>query len=310
MENFDKKIIAIIVTYNRVNLLKECIDALASQDYHTDILIVNNNSTDGTREFLNNAPSLYPKNRFYVYNLDENLNGAGGYNYGMKMAVGLDYDYFWIMDDDCIPKKDSLLKLIEADKRLGGNYGFLSSKALWIDGSICRTNVQRTAVAHRINDFTTELVKVDFASFVSLFVKKEDVIRVGFPIKEFIIWTDDLEWTRRLTFYKLNEYAKPGYLCNNSVVVHKTKDNNGVTIVTDTHDRIERYKYIYRNDVYCFRREGIRGHIYIFVRNLYHILKVLLFSKNDKVYKINMIMKGYFDGFSFNPKIEYFGKNA
>ena len=305
MDSSNKKIIAIIVTYNRVNLLKECIEALVNQNYHCDILVVNNNSSDGTREFLDETKNLYTKCQFYIYNLDENLNGAGGYNYGMKMATKLDYDYFWIMDDDCIVRLDSLSELIKADEKLGGYYGFLSSKVVWTDGNVCTTNVQRKAVARRVTDFDSERVNVDFASFVSLFVKKTDVKDVGYPIKEFIIWTDDLEWTRRLTFYKINKNSKPGYLCNKSIVTHKTKDNLGVSIVTDTYDRIERYKYIYRNDVYCFRREGIRGHLYMIVRNLYHIFRVLLFSKNDKLYKIKMILRGYIDGFSFNPVIEY-----
>ena len=305
MTKNSKKIITIIVTYNRLSLLKECIDALVKSNYHTDILIVNNNSSDGTKEFLSIAQKLYPENRFYIYNLDTNLNGAGGYNYGMKKAIHLDYDYFWIMDDDCIVNANSLEELINADEKLLGNYGFLSSKVLWIDGNICKTNVQRIAVARKIRDFKTEIVNVDYASFVSLFVKKIDVINVGLPIKEFIIWTDDLEWTRRLTYDKLYKNSKPGYLCNNSIVTHKTKDNKGVSIVTDSYDRIDRYKYIYRNDVYCFRREGLRGYLYIWFRNLYHIIRVILFSKNDKLFKINTIINGYNEGLRFNPRIEY-----
>ena len=50
----------------------------------TDILVVNNNSSDGTKEYLN---SLTDNNiKFYIYNLDTNLNGAGGFNYGIKKA--------------------------------------------------------------------------------------------------------------------------------------------------------------------------------------------------------------------------------
>lgn len=304
MENNDKKVIAIIVTYNRLDLLKECITALCNSTCCPDILIVNNNSTDGTREYLDNITSLY-NNKFYVYNLDENLNGAGGFNYGIREALKLNYEFLWIMDDDCIVDKDALKELLNVDKKLSGNYGFLSSKVLWKDGSICKTNIQRKAVARRVTDFNSEFVNVDFASFVSLFVKSKDALSIGLPIKEFIIWTDDLEWTRRLTYNKLYSEAKPGYLCNKSIVTHKCKNNFGVTIVKDTSDRIERYKYIYRNDVYCFKREGIKGYLYILVRNLYHIIRVLLFSKTNKIFKIKTIIKGYILGFKFNPKIEY-----
>ncbi len=48
-----KSTCAIIVTYNRIELLKECIDKLLNQTTKINhILIFNNNSTDGTREWL------------------------------------------------------------------------------------------------------------------------------------------------------------------------------------------------------------------------------------------------------------------
>lgn len=300
-----KKIVAVIVTYNRLDLLKECIFALTKSKYKVDILIVNNNSQDGTREFLLEVNQIYKDVKFHIYNLDENLNGAGGFNYGILKACTLNYDYIWLMDDDCIVNENSLSKLVEIDEELQGKYGFLSSKVVWKDNSICKTNVQRNKIARRVKDFKSKLVKVDFASFVSLFVKKKDVINIGLPIKEFIIWTDDLEWTRRLTYKKLYKNAMKGYLCNESVVMHKCANNFGVSIVKDTKDRIERYKYIYRNDVYCFRREGILGHMYMLIRNTYHILKILLFSPYDKIKRIKILIRGYIEGYKFFPNIEY-----
>lgn len=305
MNKFNKKIIAVIVTYNRIELLKECITSILSSSVVPDILVVNNNSNDGTKEYLDETKNNTKNVNIYPYHMDTNLNGSGGYNFGLKEAAKLDYDYIWLMDDDTIVNKDSLEKLIDVANELNDNFGFLSSKVLWTDGSICKTNVQRRRVARKIRDFKSRLVQVDFASFVSLLVKREDVIRVGLPIKEFIIWTDDLEWTRRLTFKKVNSYAAPGYLCNESIVTHKCKQNCGVDIVKDSGDRKDRYKYIYRNDVVCFRREGIRGHIFMFIRNMYHIARIILFSPRHKINKIKALLNGYIEGYKFNPEIEH-----
>lgn len=305
MSNEIKKTVAVIVTYNRIGLLKECIEALAKSDELVDVLIVNNASSDGTKEYLDTIDELYNDIKFYIYNMNENLNGAGGYNYGLNEAAKLNYKYIWLMDDDCIVNRNSYSELLKVADELTDNFGFLSSKVLWKDGSICKTNVQRKSVARKIRDFSSHIVNVDFASFVSCLVKTEDVLNVGLPIKEFIIWTDDLEWTRRLTYKKVYEEAKPGYLCNDSVVTHKCANNFGVTIVKDTKERLPRYKYIYRNDVVCFRREGIRGHIYMVVRNLYHIVRILLFAPYDKLDRINVLLKGYFEGYKYYPDIEY-----
>ena len=306
MNNISKTV-AIIVTYNRLELLKECINSLLNSDEVVDILVVNNNSTDGTKEYLNNL-SNNGKNKTYVYNLETNLNGAGGFNFGIKKALEHNYKYLWIMDDDTIVYKNALSELYKVANELNDEFGFLSSKVLWKDLSICKTNIQRKAVARRIKDFKSHLVKVDYCSFVSCFVKSEDVKNIGLPIKEFIIWTDDLEWTRRLTSKKYYKHAKNGFLCNDSIVIHKCINNFGVTIVKDTSDRLDRYKYIYRNDVFCFKREGIRGHLYVLVRNLYHIILVLFLSKHSKIKKIKTIINGYIEGFSFNPKIEMFNE--
>lgn len=305
MDNLIKSVVAVVVTHNRLELLKECVFALSNSSELCDVIIVNNASTDGTKEYLNSVEEQYKSIRFYIYNSDINMNGAGGYNYGIRMASKLDYKYVWLMDDDCIVQNDSLSELLYAANKLNDNFGFLSSKVIWKDGNICKTNVQRKSVARRINDFNTELVNVDFSSFVSCLFKKSDICIVGLPIKEFVIWTDDLEWTRRLTFNKINPYAKPGYLCNKSVVTHKCANNFGVTIVKDTPDRLERYKFIYRNDVVCFRREGIRGHLYMFIRNFYHIIRILLFAPDKRLDRIKYLVNGYIEGYSFNPEIEY-----
>ena len=125
----DKKVMAVVVTYNRKELLKESIKALLEQDYNNcHILIVDNASTDGTKEFIEEEIQNSKVN--YV-NTGANLGGAGGFNFGMKKAHELGCEFIWLMDDDCIVHKDSLTELINADKELNGNYGFLSSKVLW-----------------------------------------------------------------------------------------------------------------------------------------------------------------------------------
>ena len=43
----------VIVTFNRLGLLKECIDcALNQNDVYSELVVIDNNSTDGTGEYL------------------------------------------------------------------------------------------------------------------------------------------------------------------------------------------------------------------------------------------------------------------
>ena len=309
IKNENINVLTIVVTYNRVELLKECLNAINNSTKKSDVLIIDNNSTDGTKKAIKDIKQEYRTQIYYV-NTGINLGGAGGYNKGLLEAVRLSvgkkhkYKYFYLMDDDTIIKRDALKKLILTATSLNDNFGFLSSKVLWKDGSICKTNVQRMAVAKKINDFTTDLVQVDYASFVSLLIKEEDVIELGLPIKDFFIWSDDLEYTRRFS-----RRAK-SYLVNGSVVVHKCAENYGVDITREKDiNRIERYKYIYRNDVYTFKKEGIRGYAFLFIRFIYHMLKII-FIASKKTDKIKTIIKSHMDGFKFNPTIEYVNANT
>lgn len=294
--NDKKKVMAIVVTYNRKELLKECINALISQNYkNCEILIIDNASTDGTKELIDKE---FNNNKIHYKNTGSNLGGAGGFNYGMKEAYKLGCDYMWIMDDDCIVHKDSLEKLMEADKELNSNYGFLSSKVLWKDDSICVMNIQKKKFSRWLKNFNRNLQTIAMASFVSLFVKTSIVEEVGLPIKDFFIWTDDWEYTRRIS------RKHKCYYVADSVVTHKSKQNVGASIAT-VDDRLERFKYLYRNDVVLYRREGIKGWILLYIRIALHKIRIILSNKNNKIERLEIINEAIKKGKNFYPKVEF-----
>ena len=216
----------------------------------------------------------------------------------MRRAVKDGYKYVWVMDDDSIPETDCLLRLKEAEKTVGGNYGFLASKVVWTDGSLCRMNIPRDTLNHKLTVFGEEPQKIVIASFVSMLIPADRIRELGLPIKEFFIWVDDWEYARRIS----SKYDS--YLIPNSIVVHKTKDNNGADIIKDSGSRIDRYRYMYRNSVYFYKKEGVFGDAYLIGRTIIHILKVLLFSKKDKLGKCKLIILSTIEGIGFRPEIE------
>ena len=292
-----KKTAAIVVTYNRKELLLQNIEALLKQTMRNqlEIVIIDNASTDGTVE----AIKRYVDTGEIIYiNTGSNLGGAGGFQYGIRYAAEHDYEFVWVMDDDCIPRENTLEKFYEADQILKGDYGFLSSKVLWKDLSICSMNIQRKTLTKNISKFDQKILPIVMASFVSLFIKISVVKKVGLPIKEFFIWTDDWEYTRRIS------RTYPCYVVTDSIVIHKSTSNIGANIYSDSYDRLSRYKYLYRNDVYLYRREGVRGAIYEVFRLSGHIVKVIFKAEDHKFERIKLIIKGTISGLDFNPNIE------
>jgi hypothetical protein len=92
----------------------------------------------------------------------------------------------------------------------------------------------------------------------------------------------------------------------NSKVTHKTKTNTGSDISRDD-ERLDRYKYAYRNEMYIARKNGLKGvGRYLLKINL-HICRVIVHSKENKFKKIRIIIGNMLKGIKFNPKIEYIG---
>lgn len=295
MKGMSNKIAAVVVTYNRKELLLECVEKLLLQTYDTfDILLIDNHSTDGTKEAIE---KFLPDSRIIYKDTGSNLGGAGGFQFGIKEAAKYDYEYVWLMDDDSMPTTDALENLVKAYEELD-RPGFLSSKVLWTDGQLCKINIQRSSLTKNISDFSDRFIDAAIASFVSLFVPMSVVKDVGLPIKEFFIWTDDWEYTRRISLkYKC-------YVVTDSEVIHKTKSNTGANIAVDSEDRIERYRYAYRNEMYLYKREGIKGMMHVFARTPVHITRVLLYAKSKKMYRIRIILISTFDGIKFEPQTE------
>ena len=287
---------AVVVTWNRRALLMECLERLFAQTWRDmDVLVVDNASDDGTGEAL--AP-LVEAGRIACVNPGENLGGAGGFQLGIRRAVEAGCDYVWVMDDDAMPEPTALEALMRAGEKLGG-FGWLSGKTLWMDGSLCRMNVQRDLRMGNITDFSGEAIPAGAATFVSLLIPSDVVRSVGLPIREFFIWADDLEYTRRVS------RQHPCWVIPASVTVHKCRTNNGGNISTDDESRISRYRLAYRNEVYLYRREGARGVLRLMLRTPLHVARVLLKSKSRKGERIRTILGGTIEGLKFHPQIEY-----
>lgn len=294
------KVAAVVVTYNRIELLKQCVEALLKQKYPCDILLVNNNSTDGTEEW---AISYSQNHENIKYNnTGANLGGAGGFNYGMRWAVETGYEFIWVMDDDCIPYEDTLEELMNADQILEGNYGWLSSVVLWKDGKECKMNRQK--LKKSFYDYMElvqyGLVQAEQATFVSLFLNVTTVKRVGLPIKEFFIWGDDIEYTRRIAV----RYGISSFLVGKSKVLHLMNNNLGSSIATDDKERISRYKFAFRNENYLYRKEGWKGVLYYIAKCGLNIVRVILYSKDYKLQRCFIILSCMIKGILFNPTIE------
>ena len=289
------KICAVVVTYNRLELLKECVENLCQADGDFDILIIDNSSTDGTEEFLKSSSVNYIR-------MKSNSGGAGGFFEGIKYAVLKGYDYVWVMDDDTIVNKESLIYLLEAAEILNGNFGFLSSAALWTDGEPCVMNIPINKELEEASDIEYAkkgIIRCQQASFVSLLLNSKSIMEIGLPIKEFFIGGDDIEYSNRISSRFQSYYAVKSSVC------HQMKKNISSNIVWDDKERIERYYYLFRNRMYIARKKGLGGRIFNIVVNINMIRKILFSKADHKLKRISVILRGWAAGIVFKPQIQF-----
>ena len=189
--------------------------------------------------------------------------------------------------------------LLAADAAHGDGCGWLSSRALAPDGTDQPMNLQRKTMYRDIDGFDAAEVPAVMASFVSLFLRTEAVRQFGLPIAEFFIWSDDWEYTRRIS------RAKPCYVIPASRVVHAMQNPGVVNIARDVPARWARYRYFYRNDVVLYRREGLSGWLWLLAKDSWHTVQVLRDRQGCRAERIKIIWKGFAAGVRFRPQIPY-----
>jgi glucosyl-dolichyl phosphate glucuronosyltransferase len=104
------RITVILCTYNRCQSLATALDSIAAQvlpeQIEWDVLVVDNNSTDGTREIVEDFCRRYPDRFRYLFEPQQGLSSAR--NAGVREAMG---DVLAFTDDDVIVESTWLQNL-------------------------------------------------------------------------------------------------------------------------------------------------------------------------------------------------------
>lgn len=157
------KIGVAVVTHNRLDYLKICLHKIQSQTFKNfDVLVVNNNSNDGTKEFL------FTTDTVFNINLEENTGPAGGFHEAIKFFTERGgYDFLWLMDDDLFPAKDCLEELLIGAEKNMLLYPIVRDKG-------CKS--------------------VKFPGWYGFLLPTEIALRAGLPLKELFFWVEDTEY--------------------------------------------------------------------------------------------------------------------
>jgi rhamnopyranosyl-N-acetylglucosaminyl-diphospho-decaprenol beta-1,3/1,4-galactofuranosyltransferase len=193
------RIVAVVVTFNRIPLLRRLVERLVETEGLAEILVVDNASTDGTGEWL--AAQPVPVR---TLTLPENRGGAGGFQAGLERAVADGADLVWLMDDDGIPEPDCLKVLLDHHDTDGG-FDFWGPAVL-AEQDPCRLCFPirlpgRAQVVHGMSEVEAAardgVIADVVIPFNGVLVTRDLVERIGTPRADFFIWGDDVEYLWR-----------------------------------------------------------------------------------------------------------------
>ncbi len=114
-----KKVSLIVLTYNNLQLTKDCLEGIEKNTFYPnyEVIIVDNLSTDGTRDYL--KENYLNKNKYKVILNNENHGFSGGNNIGLSAADG---DILIVINNDTVPAPYWLSGIVDAfnsDSNLG-----------------------------------------------------------------------------------------------------------------------------------------------------------------------------------------------
>lgn len=256
------RLVVVIVTYNRLELLKQAVTRTLSES-PAAVIVVDNNSTDGTGQWLEGFAAK--DKRVDAVFTGANLGGAGGFQRGVERATEAhDPDWIILHDDDSWPQIGCFGGFLKIAEVLPDSVGVVCAAVESTGGGICEMNrprrnplqsswsfirwiarIRPSDVPDNAYDVNSKAIPVDMATFVGFFVRAEVVERVGAPRGELFIYGDDYIYTLMI--------RKLGYEVLFSPKLRFTHDNFATREGMKVFDPPWRMYYAARNAVEAWR---------------------------------------------------------
>ena len=190
------KVATVVVTYNRLDCLKKCIQCLKEQTYLSNVIVViDNASNDGTDKYCEDIKGIT-----YI-RLNENRGGSYGFYYGVKYASELGVDLIWGMDDDAYAQSDALEQLVSVYNKEFS----IEDTALWSNSH-----------SHKQSYTPGKIEDIRKWTFVGFMLSTSMVKKIGFPMEDLFIFYDDAEYAKRI---KKNGFSIKKV--HDSIIIHE-----------------------------------------------------------------------------------------
>lgn len=284
-----------IVNYKTSALVCECLKGIAqlSTTAEINVCIVDNHSGDGSFKRLSEEV-MRPEYVGWVHVIEGGRNG--GFSYGNNLAAkyfsDLDISYFWMLNPDTFPSKDSLANLLAVFEQKPA-CGAVGSRLQDVDGTrqvaafnfpkpfgefvnalrfgLIERMLPRYVIAYELPDV---LQKVDWVAGASMLVRWEDFKLVGFMDEGYFLYFEEVDLCFELTKVGRNIYYAP-----ESIVVHHVGAATGISDTRKKSPRRPQYWFDSRRRFYL-KNYGFSG---VFIADISAVLGMILYKVKAKL---------------------------
>jgi len=281
-----KKVAIIIVNYNGLEYLSDCLTSLLNLDYPKEdykVILIDNSSIDDSINFVrNNFPQVE------IIASKANLGFAAGNNIGMQKALAGNFDYVCLINQDTISEPDFLKKLVEAadsDENIAAVQPRImlypeKDKVNSLGNSIHYLGFGFSSGGYQKFDGNLEPNEIAYASGAALLIKTNVLKKIGLFDPDFFMYHEDLDlgWRMRMAGYKI--LVVPA-----AVIYHKYEFSKS----------IKKYYFMERNRLICLLENyKLATLILIFPAWLVMEIGLFLFSLKSGFWSEKLKVYGYF----------------
>ena len=245
------KVNILVLDWNGGNLLYDCIESILKSNYDNfRITIIDNGSNDTSISRIKKSF----KNIDYIL-IDSNLGYSSGYNYAFnKLNKEDDSDYFFLLNNDTLLKKNTIKNLIKGtcvfgpDNIFGPKILNESTGNIWYGGGkLSRLTMLASHIGINKKESSTKLksMKTDFVSGCAMLLPKKIIDLLGGFNQSYEFYYEDVDLCLRA---KHKGYSS--FFINDSIVFHKISSSMGgrYSFLKIKHKLKSTLKYLYSNN--------------------------------------------------------------
>lgn len=198
--------LCIIVTYNGLQWIEKCINSILNSTLSIDIFLIDNGSTDGTIEYIQQH---FKQPNIIFKKAKQNLGFGKANNIGFQFALEHNYNYIYLLNQDAWVLPNTIENLIGIQK-MNPQYGILSPFQLQanekhlddIFGNIvCSWNSNKKILEDYYFGRLKEVYTVPFVMAAHWLISKDCLQRTGGFSPTFPLYGEDNNYIDRALYH-------------------------------------------------------------------------------------------------------------